>query len=252
MLKELVNSHPELIYMAAENCCYWAFIQTWRKMHKDGLFGEIAYAEAEYLHALDPDDFAPDYYPEGHWRTYQPAIHYLTHELGPLLYVMDDKCVSVTCLEADVHYDPYTPERKETGVALFKTAKGAVIRLLVSFGAYTSYDHNYRICGTRGTIETDRRCVVDNAHSLASLYSVPGTFSANSKIDIPVTTAYEGEDNSGHGGADGKMVKDFISCIAENRKPDLDVDFAIQMSIPGIIAHESAVQGGVPMEIPQF
>ena len=81
---------------------------------------------------------------------------------------------------------------------------------------------------------------------------MPGTFSANSKIDIPVTTAYEGEDNSGHGGADGKMVKDFISCIAENRKPDLDVDFAIQMSIPGIIAHESAVQGGVPMEIPQF
>ncbi len=252
VLKELVNSHPDLIYMAAENCCYWAFIQTWRKMQKDGLFGEIAYAEAEYLHALDPDEFAPDYYPEGHWRTYQPAIHYLTHELGPLLYVMDDKCVSVTCLEADVHYDPYTPERKETGVALFKTAKGAVIRLLVSFGAYTSYDHNYRICGTRGTIETDRRCVVDNAHSLASLYSVPGTFSANSKIDIPVTTAYEGEDNSGHGGADGKMVKDFISCIAENRKPDLDVDFAIQMSIPGIIAHQSAVQGGMPMEIPQF
>ena len=55
-----------------------------------------------------------------------------------------------------------------------------------------------------------------------------------------------------HGGADGKMVKDFISCIAENRKPDLDVDFAIQMSIPGIIAHQSAVQGGMPVEIPQF
>ena len=59
-LKELVNAHPELTYMAAENCCYWAFVQTWKKMHRDGLFGEIAYAEAEYLHALDPDDFAPD------------------------------------------------------------------------------------------------------------------------------------------------------------------------------------------------
>ena len=53
-------------------------------------------------------------------------------------------------------------------------------------------------------------------------------------------------------GEDGKMVKDFISCIAENRKPDLDVDFAIQMSIPGILAHQSAVQGGMPVEIPQF
>ena len=248
--KDAVNAHPELTYMAAENCCYWAFIQTWKKMHEDGLFGEIAYAEAEYLHALNPDEFSPTYYPEGHWRTYQPAIRYLTHELGPLLYVMNDKCVSVTCMEADVHYDPYTPERKETGVALFKTQKGAVIRLLVSFGAYTSYDHNYRICGTRGTIETDRRDIVDRSPSLASLHSIPGTFT--SKIQIPVTTCYEGEDSSGHGGADGKMVKDFINCLVEGRKPDLDVDFAINMSLPGIIAHESAVQGGVPMEIPLF
>lgn len=251
-LKEATKKYPHLTYMAAENCCYWAFIETWRKMNQDGLLGEIAYAEAEYLHALDPNDFAPDYYPENHWRTYQPAIRYLTHELGPLLYVMDDRCVSVTCMEADINYDPYTPERKETGVALFKTAKGAVIRLLVSFGAYTSYDHNYRVCGTRGTLETDRRAVVDNAHTLASLYSVPGTFSANSKMDIPVTTCYEGEDSGGHGGADGKMVKDFINCLVENKKPVLDVDFAIQMSLPGIIAHESAVQGGVPLEIPQF
>ena len=165
---------------------------------------------------------------------------------------MNDKVVSVTCLEADINYDPYTPERKETGVALFKTAKGAVIRLLVSFGAYTSYDHNYRICGTRGTIETDRSKVVDNAPSLASLHSVPGTFNANSKIVIPVTTCYDGEDSSGHGGADGKMVKDFINCLVEGKKPELDVDFAINMSLPGIIAHESAVQGGVPMEIPRI
>ena len=178
-LKAACEAHPELTYMAAENCCYWAFIETWKKMREDGLFGDIAYAEAEYLHALDPNEFSPTYYPEGHWRTYQPAIRYLTHELGPLLYVMDDRCVSVTCLEADINYDPYTPERKETGVALFKTKKGAVIRLLVSFGAYTSYDHNYRICGTRGTVETDRRAVVDKAHTLASLHSIPGTFDAN-------------------------------------------------------------------------
>lgn len=249
-LKAAVAAHPELKYMAAENCCYWAFVQTWKKMHDDGQFGEIAYAEAEYLHALNPDEFSPTYYPEGHWRTYQPAIRYLTHELGPLLYIMNDRCVSVTCMEADVDYDPYCPERKETGVALFKTAKGAVIRLLVSFGAYTSYDHNYRICGTRGTIETDRREIVDNAHSLASLHSIPGTFSK--KIDIPVTTCYEGEDSSGHGGADAKMVKDFIDCLAEDRKPTLDVDFAIQMSLPGILAHESAVRGGMPIEIPEI
>jgi predicted dehydrogenase len=58
-LKAVVTAHPDLIYMAAENCCYWAFIETWKKMHERGEFGDIVYAEAEYLHAKNPDEFAP-------------------------------------------------------------------------------------------------------------------------------------------------------------------------------------------------
>ncbi len=250
ILKAAVNAHPDLIYMAAENCCYWAFIETWKKMHEDGQFGELVYAEAEYLHALDPNEFSPDNYPEGHWRTVNPAIKYLTHELGPLLYIMKDRCVSVSCYESDIIYNPYFPNIKATGAAIMKTAKGAVIRILVSFGAYTSYDHNFRICGTKGSIETGRLDVVDNAYSYANLHSIPGTFSK--KIEIPVASAYEGESTEGHGGADAKMVKDFYNCLAENRKPALDVDFAIQMSLPGVLAHESAEQGGMPIVIPEI
>ena len=32
LLKECVISHPDLKYMLAENCCYWAFLETWRQM----------------------------------------------------------------------------------------------------------------------------------------------------------------------------------------------------------------------------
>ena len=249
-LKEMVAAHPDLIYMAGENCCYWAFIETWKQMREKGEFGTVVFAEAEYLHARHPDDFAPSNYPEGHWRTSNPAIKYITHELGPLLYIMDDRCVSVTCMEPDVNYNPYYPKRKGVGMALIKTEKGAVIKILISFAAYTGYDHNFRVVGTRGAIETDRLTMVNDAHSFANLYSVPGTFLK--KTEIPVTTIYEGEESGGHGGADKKMMADFISCVAENRKPVLDVDFAINMSLPGILAHESAVQGGVPMEIPKI
>ena len=251
-LKAIVTAHPDLIYMTGENCCYWAFVETWKKMREQGDFGEIVYAEAEYLHALEkPESFSPDNYPPNHWRTFNPAIKYITHELGPLLYILDDKCVSVSCLEPDVLYNPYFPGRKENGVAIIKTAKGAVIRIFVCFGAYVHYDHNYRLNGTRGNIETDRRVNVDVAHSFASLYSVPG--SLKEKIDIPVTTVYPGENaEAGHGGADGKMLADFISCVAEGKKPILDVDFGIGISLPGILAHESAVRGGVPMEIPEI
>ena len=138
------------------------------------------------------------------------------------------------------------PEKKANGVALIKTAKGAVIRILICFGAYVHFDHNYRLMGTRGNIHTDLKVEVYNAHSFATLHSVPDSY--GNPIEIPVTTGT----NGGHGGADGKMFADFISCVTEGRKPILDVDFAITMSLPGVLAHESAIQGGMPMEIPKI
>ena len=253
-LKKIVSEHPDLVYMIGENCCYWAFIETWKKMRENGEFGDVVFAEAEYLHAKNPEEFAPDNYPEGHWRTFNPAIKYTTHELGPLLYVMDDRCVSVSCMNADIEYNPYFPKKNDTSIAIFKTEKGAVIKLLVSFGAYTSYDHNFRLCGTKGSIETDRLKKVDDAHSFANLASVPGTFA--NKIEIPVTTAYTDDygnvDNSGHGGADVKIFAEFVDCVLENKKPVLDVDFGIGISLPGIVASQSAEQGGVNLPIPDL
>lgn len=245
-LKAAVRAHPELTYMAAENCCYWAFVEAWKKMREDGRFGEVVYAEGEYLHAMHPDEFAPSNYPEGHWRTTNPAIKYLTHELGPLLYIMDDRCVSVTCMEPDIIYNPHFPKKKANGVALFKTEKGAVIRILICFGAYASYDHNFRLFGTRGLIETDHMKMVSQAHSFANLYDVPGTFVK--KIDIPVTE----KSASGHGDGDDNMFNDFIESILHGTEPRLNIDKAIEMSLPGILAHESAMQGGVPIEIPKI
>ena len=136
------------------------------------------------------------------------------------------------------------------------TEKGAQpagwIRILICFDAFVGFDHNFALYGTRGTILTDKTVAVNKgAHSFAKLSDLPIEEYESKMIEIPVTTT-DANSIGGHGGADGKMVKDFISCIAENRKPELDVDFAIQMSIPGIIAHESAVLGGVPMEIPTF
>ena len=250
LLKSTVQAHPELIYMAAENCCYWAFVETWKNMYEDGKFGEVIYAEGEYLHSIDPEKFSAENYPKGHWRITNPAIKYLTHELGPLLYILDDRCISVTCMESDVVYNPYFPEKKGTGVAMFKTEKGRIIHILISFGSYTSPDHNFRILGTRGSIETDRLKKVYQAHSFANLQSIPGTFTE--KLDIPVTTGYAGEKDGTHGGGDRRMLHDFMQCVKKGIPPKLDVDFALRMTIPGILAHESAVRGGEPMEIPNL
>lgn len=249
MLKAAVAAHPDLKYMTGENCCYWAFIQAWKQMYRDGKLGQAVYAEAEYLHCADWRQMKPENYSRSHWRFDHPAIKYLTHSLGPLLDILDDRCVSVSCMVPDIKYNPYRDEPK-TGVALFKTAKGAVIRILIVFDAYVGCDHNFSIIGTRGTIETDKTAPLFDASSFAKFADVPGTI--DKKIEIPVHLAFPGESTEGHGGADHKMLMDFIRCIREDTAPPLDVDAGIRMSLPGIIAHESSLRGGELMEIPEI
>ena len=48
------------------------------------------------------------------------------------------------------------------------------------------------------------------------------------------------------------MMRAFIKCILEDTEPPIDVDLGIKMTVPGIIAAESAAQGGELMEIPEI
>lgn len=246
ILYNAVKAHPELKYMAGENCFYWEFIKAWKKMREDGKFGDILYAESEYLHASHPDEIKP-YAPENHWRRFNPAITYLTHNLGPLLYVMDDYPISVSCMTpTSAKYNQYS-ECDENGIAIFKTAKGAVIRIFIGFGMYVGYDHNFALYGTRGMVLTDKTKPLEEATSFAKMYEVPNTFEKS--FEIPVKLSDSG-DVYGHGGVDAKMIRDFIRCIIEDTDPPIDVDMGIRISLPGIIANESAKRGGELMEIP--
>ena len=40
--------------------------------------------------------------------------------------------------------------------------------------------------------------------------------------------------------------------ILQNRKPLVDVALALNMTVAGIVAHQSALKDGVLMKIPQF
>ncbi len=40
--------------------------------------------------------------------------------------------------------------------------------------------------------------------------------------------------------------------ILENRKPLVDVAWALNMTVAGIVAHQSALNDGEPMKIPQY
>ena len=56
----------------------------------------------------------------------------------------------------------------------------------------------------------------------------------------------------GHGGSHGQLMNEFVLAILEGRKPLVDVTQALNMTVGGIVAHESALKDGERMKVPQY
>ena len=133
---------------------------------------------------------------------------------------------------------------------LVKTAKGAVIRIWICFGAYVGYTHNYAMYGTRGMIEVDKSKIRTEAHCKARFSDVPTSFGGE-KIDVPITVfSFQDGKGKSHLGIDRKMMRAFFDSIKNDTKPPIDVDLGIRMALAGIYAHESYLQGGSAVSIP--
>ena len=56
----------------------------------------------------------------------------------------------------------------------------------------------------------------------------------------------------GHGESHGHLTDEFITAILQDRKPLVDVVAAMNMSVAGIVAHQSALKDGELLKIPQY
>jgi hypothetical protein len=56
----------------------------------------------------------------------------------------------------------------------------------------------------------------------------------------------------GHGGSHGYLMSDFVDAILRDRKPVVDITQALNMTVAGIVAHESALRDGELLKIPQY
>ncbi len=235
-------------FMLGENCCFWAFVETWRTMYRDGLLGRVWYAEAEYLH--NAVSLMRDAAGRATWRARLHAIQYLTHDLGPLLYILDDRCVSASGFAPD--YNPVSEHSTGTPneIGMFRTAKGALIKVFAGFGIEREpVCHNFCLYGSKGTLETTRdgsyltRAYLKGVPNAAGMATIP---TGISYTDVPEELLRL------HGGGDYLMIRDFVRSVLEGREPRVGIDLAVAMSIPGIYAHMSKEQGGVPIEIPRM
>jgi hypothetical protein len=57
---------------------------------------------------------------------------------------------------------------------------------------------------------------------------------------------------SGHGGSHTFLANEFISAILEDRQPAVNVWEAVAYTLPGIVAHRSALRGGELLKIKDY
>jgi predicted dehydrogenase len=246
-------------YMLAENLSFMDFIRYWRRWFLQGRLGAVSMAETEYLHYLPEtlttpdgqtltpsqarDQKSGDAVPN--WRASLPPIQYLTHDLGPILEILDDRCVSVTCLSAPWRC-PETPLRPDGHMALFRTANGILIRVLVSFSTRTPDGHRFRLLGVEGSTEWfshEGYCrLFDHKRQNAQGWQ---------RFDLGMAAA-DRDTNTGHGGTDFELARHFTQAVLNGNPMPIDVYRGIEYSLPGMMAARSAESGGQPIEIPDL
>ena len=240
------------VYMMAENCCYFHFVRCWREWFREGRFGSVFHAEAEYIHAI-PELIWDKATGQRRWRAQRPPLHYCSHSLGPLLDLMQDRIAAATGAGSgyDILPEHVGPGAMNMQVALFRTHKGATIKLLRSSVARREPPmHFYSLYGTRGFIENGRE---GGWTGSCGRYHIDGETDVAVSIPCPISDpqAPPEAQAGGHGTAEYHMVQDFVAALDGAAPPPIGIARALDFTVPGIVAHEAA-QRGVWLDVPTF
>ena len=246
---EAAKAHPRQKFMLAENNCYLAHIMAWQRLWQQKMLGEFMYAEAEYVHDIRSLLRKPDGTPT--WRASRPPITYCTHSLGPLIKVTGERCTVVTSFNTGSKLEPEL-KHIDFGVAIFKTTSGGCIKILRAQAvAREPMMHYYSIYGTKGVLETARppypmqtNAYLDDVPYLHNVMQLP--LSGDVPGAPPEATA------GGHGTVEYYMVQDFLDSIRKDTPSPIDAEMGWDMTVPGLCAHESAMNGGAPVPIPSW
>ncbi|MCX6044181.1 MAG: Gfo/Idh/MocA family oxidoreductase, partial [Chloroflexi bacterium] len=161
------------VYQLAEQVRYAGYVEGWTQLVGEGQLGHITYCEGQYLHYYVEKSFQDpqtgEFYlphelaahPEAQptWLYHMPPIHYIVHDLSPMLKVLDDRVVEVVAMStASPSYAHPELSSPDVQVSLLKTAKGTLMRMLCSFAQpHPGHDlHWLQVIGTRGSMEWKR------------------------------------------------------------------------------------------------
>ena len=246
-------------YMMAENYTYFHYVQEWKKIIDEGKLGDIFYAEAEYVHEIEHllvDEESGGF----HWRHERPPIWYCAHCLGPVLTLMNDRIVQACGSHAGFHKNPKYSDHLgflDMEVGLFRTERGALFKILRSQVA-PRYPHMvyYSLYGTKGYVENGR--TGSTTDGFLYIEGETPTDEKGGKKAEPIRcsvvdpNAPDEAKQGGHGTSEYYLIRDFLDSVENDTNPPIDVMRSMDFTIPGIVAHDSAMADGNWRDVPLF
>ncbi len=225
-----------LNYMMFETSCFHADLFGMRTIYEAGGFGDLVYSEGEYFHWACA--VIPSY---KDWRIGLPPQYYPTHSNAYYVGVTGGSFTEVSCMGMPSLRDELQPANNRyknpfgTEIALLRTSEGGMARMGVSWDTPGYGGEVGRVRGQRGSmVGSEYQGLEKKLPSLAKPPLPPGVRAG------------------GHGGSHGYLGHEFVMSILENRKPLVDVAWALNMSVAGIVSHQSALKDGELLKIPQY
>ena len=165
--------------------------------------------------------------------------------------MLDDRVTKVSCMgtRKQGYYREELPI-SDFEVAIMHTAKDTVMRMAVSFNVRTFDRHWQHVLGTEGELET-ARSPTDKAKVWLADYYMPGP----ADVEWGFTShqpAAPGAKGTTHDELDYYPLANFVQSIHADTTPQLDVYKAADTAAPAILAAESADNGNVCLDVPDF
>jgi len=255
-----------LKYMMAETVVYAREFLFIKQLADAGDLGKIQFVQAS--HQQDMDGW-PDYWPG------LPPMHYATHCVGPCLALERKDAKEVSCFgsgrireELIAKYgSPFAIETAHLTLndsdvvarvirSLFDTAR----QYRESFDVYGSkQSFEWQLCeGEEPVLHTAKKpepeiprriSVPDFARLLPEpiqAFTTGGVYDADEHQHLSFTQG------GGHGGSHPHLVHEFVTALVEGRDPYPNARQSANWTCTGLLAHESALEGGVIKKLPEW
>jgi predicted dehydrogenase len=279
-----------LTYMMGETSHYNPATVYARQRAAEGAFGRLFHAEGDYVHDMDLGFYAAYQYSGGeNWKataSYPPLL-YPTHSLGGILGAWQTHATSVSAIgvaddRGDGVFDRAVSQFGNdfsNATALFEAAGGGSFRInefrRVGYPCYIR-ESRFRFFGTEGSLEQlatvslwqNKEGVEDVTDQLRPASTLSPDDPSLAHVDPALRDAFTSgsapvHDRSrlprefahapnGHEGSHHFLADDFVTAVTTGATPPVNAWVAARYTLPGVVAHASALQGGARLEIPDF